>query len=87
MQIRRVLRHNVLFIADPLMSVDRDIASVSGVLFAANTSADRSSEPFETSRASTNEMKEARIVVRNPISLTVNAGIAKEEDQDSPLAN
>jgi hypothetical protein len=84
MQIRRILRHNVSFIADPPMSVDRDIALVSGVLFAANTSPDRSSEPFETSRASTNEVKKARIPVRNPISLTVNGGIAKEEDHDYP---
>jgi hypothetical protein len=64
------------------MSVDRDIAIVSRVRFAVNTYADRISEPFDTSRASTNEKKKARIPVRNPISLTVNGEIAKKEDHD-----
>jgi hypothetical protein len=79
------MRHNVLFIADPPVSVDLDIAIVSDVLFAANTYADRSSEPFETNRASMNEKKKARIPVLHPISLRVNSGIAQEEENIDSL--
>jgi hypothetical protein len=84
MQIRRILRDKVLLIADPLTNVHRDIAIVSGIHFAANTYPDRSSGRFETSGASTNKMKKAEILVRNPISLTIDGGIAKKEDDDYP---